>query len=77
MSDCFILLCAGKSKRFKSKINKQFITYKNKPLFEHSLKIAQDSKFFKRIFTIDFFKINYLLFLGSRIIFLKLCPPIT
>ena len=40
MSDCFILLSAGKSKRFKSKINKQFITYKNKPLFEHSLKTA-------------------------------------
>ena len=49
MSDCFILLSAGKSKRFKSKLNKQFITYKNKPLFEHSLKIAQDSKLFKRI----------------------------
>ena len=44
MSDCFILLSAGKSKRFKSKIKKQFLSYKNKPLFEHSLKTALDSK---------------------------------
>ena len=58
MSDCFILLSAGKSKRFKSKINKQFITYKNKPLFEHSLKIAQDSKLFKRILLITNKKIK-------------------
>ena len=49
MSDCFILLSAGKSKRFKSKFNKQFITYKNKPLFEHSLNTALDSKLFKKI----------------------------
>ena len=53
MSDCFILLSAGKSKRFKSKLNKQFLTYKNKPLFEHSLKIAQDSKLFKRIIIVS------------------------
>ena len=58
MSDCFILLSAGKSKRFKSKVNKQFITYKNKPLFEHSLKIAQDSKFFKRIIIVTNKKIK-------------------
>ena len=58
MSDCFILLSAGKSKRFKSKINKQFIKYKNKPLFEHSLKIAQDSKFFKRILVVTNKKIK-------------------
>ncbi len=58
MSDCFILLSAGKSKRFKSKVNKQFITYKNKPLFEHSLKIAQDSNFFKRILIVTNKKIK-------------------
>ena len=50
MSDCFILLSAGKSKRFKSKIKKQFILYKNKPLFEHSLQTAINSKLFKEIF---------------------------
>ena len=40
MSDCFILLSAGKSKRFKLKLNKQFFFYKNKPLFtDYSFKI--------------------------------------
>jgi len=58
MSDCFILLSAGKSKRFKSKINKQFITYKNKPLFEHSLKTALDSKFFKKVLIVSNKKIK-------------------
>ena len=59
MSDCFILLSAGKSKRFKSNLNKQFITYKNKPLFEHSLKTALDSKLFKKILIVSNKKINY------------------
>ena len=59
MSDCFILLSAGKSKRFKSRLNKQFITYKNKPLFEHSLKTALDSKLFKKILIVSNKKINY------------------
>ena len=60
MSDCFILLSAGKSNRFKSKINKQFITYKNRPLFEHSLKVAQSSKLFKRILIVSNKKIKKL-----------------
>ena len=59
MSDCFILLSAGKSKRFKSRLNKQFITYKNKPLFEHSLKTALDSKLFKKILIVSNKKVNY------------------
>ena len=59
MSDCFILLSAGKSKRFKSKLNKQFITYKNKPLFEHSLKTALDSKLFKKILIVSNKKVSY------------------
>jgi len=49
MSDCFILLAGGKGKRFKSKINKQFIIFKNKPLFMHSIDKALDSKLFKKI----------------------------
>ena len=59
MSDCFILLSAGKSKRFKSKLNKQFITYKNKPLFEHSLKTALNSKLFKKILIVSNKKVSY------------------
>ncbi len=58
MSDCFILLSAGKSKRFKSKLNKQFLTYKNKPLFEHSLKSALDSKLFKKVLIVSNKKIK-------------------
>ncbi len=58
MSDCFILLSAGKSKRFKSKIKKQFLSYKNKPLFEHSLKTAIDSNLFKKILVVSNKKIK-------------------
>ena len=59
MRDCFILLSAGKSKRFRSKFNKQFIPYKNKPLFEHSLKTALDSKLFKKVLIVSNKKINF------------------
>ena len=68
MSDCFILLSAGKSNRFKSKINKQFITYKNRPLFEHSLKVAQSSKLFKRILIVSNKKIKKLNYKNVNII---------
>tara|TARA_B100000945_G_scaffold254407_1_gene211529 strand:+ start:258 stop:1361 length:1104 start_codon:yes stop_codon:yes gene_type:complete len=49
MSNCFILLAAGKGKRFKSKTLKQFINYKNKPLFMHSIDKALKSNLFKEI----------------------------
>ncbi len=49
MNNCFILLAAGKGKRFNSKEKKQFINYKNKPLFMHSIEKAKKSKLFKRI----------------------------
>ncbi len=49
MNNCFILLAAGKSKRFKSNTLKQFINYKDKPLFMHSIEKAIKSKLFKEI----------------------------
>ena len=49
MTNCFILLAAGKGKRFKSNNPKQFINYKNKPLFMHSVDKAIKSKLFKLI----------------------------
>ncbi len=49
MNNCFILLAAGKGKRFNSKEKKQYINYKNKPLFMHSLEKAKKSKLFKKI----------------------------
>ena len=49
INNYFIILASGQSKRFNSKKPKQFITYKNKALFEHSLDKAISSKFFKKI----------------------------
>ena len=49
MNNYFIILASGQSKRFNSTKPKQFITYKNKALFEHSLDKAIDSKLFKKI----------------------------
>ncbi len=49
MNNCFILLASGQSKRFNSNKPKQYIIYKNKPLFEHSIEKALTSKLFKKI----------------------------
>ena len=49
MNNYFIILASGQSKRFNSIKPKQFITYKNKALFEHSLDKAIISKLFKKI----------------------------
>ena len=49
MSNCFIILAAGKGKRFKSKIPKQFTIYKRKPIYNHSLEKIIKSRLFKYI----------------------------
>ena len=49
MNNCFIILAAGQSKRFKSIILKQFANYKNKPVLEHTLDKIINSKLFKHI----------------------------
>ncbi len=49
MNNCFILLAAGKGKRFNNRERKQFINYKNKPLFMHSIDKAKKSNLFKKI----------------------------
>ena len=49
MNNYFIILASGQSKRFNSDKPKQFITYRNKALFEHSLDKAVNSKLFKKI----------------------------
>jgi 2-C-methyl-D-erythritol 4-phosphate cytidylyltransferase / 2-C-methyl-D-erythritol 2,4-cyclodiphosphate synthase len=49
MNNYFIILASGQSKRFNFKKPKQFITYRNKALFEHSLDKAIKSKLFKKI----------------------------
>ena len=48
MNNCFILLAAGKGKRFNDTEKKQFINYKNKPLFMHSIEKAKKSNLFKK-----------------------------
>ena len=49
MNNYFIILASGQSKRFNSSKPKQFIKYKNKALFEHSVDKALKSKLFKKI----------------------------
>ncbi len=58
MSNCFILLAAGKGKRFKSKKPKQFTNYINKPLFMHSVDKALKSRLFKSIIIVSNFPIT-------------------
>jgi 4-diphosphocytidyl-2-methyl-D-erithritol synthase len=52
MNNYFIILASGQSKRFNSKKAKQYIIYKNKPLFAHSLDKAIASKLFKKIIVV-------------------------
>ena len=49
MNNYFIILASGQSKRFNSSEAKQFIKYKNRALFEHSVDKALNSKLFKKI----------------------------
>ncbi len=49
MNNYFIILAAGKGKRFNFKAPKQYFSYKNKPLFMHSVDKAIESKLFKKI----------------------------
>ena len=58
MRDCFILLAAGKGKRFKSNTFKQFHILNGKPLINHSLEKAIKSKIFKEIIVVTNSKIK-------------------
>ena len=49
MNNYFVILAAGKSKRFNKKIAKQFYNYKNKEIIDHSVEKALNSKLFKKI----------------------------
>ena len=59
MNNYFVILAAGKSKRFHKNIAKQFYNYKNKEIIDHSVKKAVDSKLFKKIIIVSN-NINYL-----------------
>ena len=49
MNNYFVILAAGKSKRFNSKTAKQFYNYKNKEIIDHSIEKSIDSKLFRKI----------------------------
>ena len=49
MNNFFVILAAGKSKRFSKKIAKQFYNYKNKEIIDHSIRKSLDSRLFKKI----------------------------
>ena len=48
MNNYFIILAAGNSSRFKSKIPKQYSMYKGIQTFQHSINKALKSKMFKK-----------------------------
>ena len=49
MNNYFVILAAGKSKRFHKKLPKQFYIYKNKEIIDHSIEKSLNSKLFKKI----------------------------
>ena len=49
MNNFFVILAAGKSKRFDKKIAKQFYNYKNMEIIDHSVRKSLDSRLFKKI----------------------------
>ena len=49
MNNCFIILAAGESKRFKSSVPKPYAIYRGKPLILHSIDKARISNKFKFI----------------------------
>ena len=49
MNNYFVILAAGKSKRFHKNIAKQFYKFKNKEIIDHSIEKSLNSKLFKKI----------------------------
>ena len=59
MNNYFVILAAGKSSRFNKKKPKQFHTYKNKEIIDHSIEKSLNSKLFKKIIIVTNY-INHL-----------------
>ncbi len=53
MNNFFVILAAGKSKRFNKKMAKQFYNYKNKEIIDHSIDKSLDSRLFKKIVVVS------------------------
>ena len=52
MNNCFIILAAGESKRFKSITPKPYYLFKGKPLIQHSINGALNCKKFNKIIVV-------------------------
>ena len=52
MNNYFVILAAGKGKRFSKNKPKQFYMYKNKDIIEHSIVKSIESKLFKKIIVV-------------------------
>ena len=52
MNNYFVILAAGKGKRFNKNTAKQFYNYKNKELIEHSIEKSLNSKLFKKVIVV-------------------------
>jgi len=53
MNNYFVILAAGKSKRFNKKKPKQFFNYRNKEIIDHSIEKSLNSKLFKKILIVS------------------------
>ncbi len=53
MNNYFVILAAGKSKRFGKNFLKQFYKYKNKEIIDHSVEKSLKSKLFKKIIIVS------------------------
>ncbi len=49
MNNYFVILAAGKSKRFHKNIAKQFYKYKNKEIIDHSVEKSLNSNLFRKV----------------------------
>ena len=53
MNNYFVILAAGKSKRFGKNFLKQFYKYKNKEIIDHSVEKSLKSELFKKIIIVS------------------------
>ena len=59
MNNYFVILAAGKSKRFHKNLSKQIYYYKNKEIIDYSVEKSLNSKLFKKILIVTN-NLNYL-----------------
>ena len=52
MNNYFVILAAGKSRRFNNKIPKQFFNYRNKEIIDHSIEKSINSNLFNKIIVV-------------------------